>query len=275
MGVPGRALDHRPVRGPAAEPRQRDRPPELRDVELVHQPGDRADRAVRPHRRVREARLHAAQAPRREGRAAAPRRARGAADRADRRARRPTSASRSRARTSPTTTATSGHVRGRSAHGARARRRRVSAVPPHDVADLALAAEGEARIAWAAGQMPVLAQIAGAVRRRAAAGRASASPPACTSPPRRRTWSARCIAGGATVALCSANPLSTQDDVAAALVLEDGVEVRRVHGEDSTPTSQHIAGAARRSTTGRRSRSTTAPICSSPRTQAAAKRSTG
>ena len=32
-------------------------------------------------------------------------------------------------------------------------------VPPHDVANLALAGEGESRIAWAAGQMPVLAQI--------------------------------------------------------------------------------------------------------------------
>ena len=54
--------DHRPVRGPAAEPRQRHRPPELRDVQLVHQPGDGPDRAVRQHRRVREAGLHAVQA---------------------------------------------------------------------------------------------------------------------------------------------------------------------------------------------------------------------
>ena len=39
--------------GRLLEPRQRDRPSELRDVELVHQPGDRADRAVRPHRQLR------------------------------------------------------------------------------------------------------------------------------------------------------------------------------------------------------------------------------
>ncbi len=57
MGVLRRALDHRAVRGPAAEPRQRDRPPELRDVELVHQPGDRADRAVR-HTDVYEKRVY-------------------------------------------------------------------------------------------------------------------------------------------------------------------------------------------------------------------------
>ena len=56
---------------------------------------------------LRQAGLHAVQAARREGRPAAPRRARGQADRADRRARPSTWASRSRARTSPTTTATS------------------------------------------------------------------------------------------------------------------------------------------------------------------------
>ena len=36
--------------GPPAQPRQRHRPPELRDVELLHQPGDRPDRALRPAR---------------------------------------------------------------------------------------------------------------------------------------------------------------------------------------------------------------------------------
>ena len=66
--------DHRAVRGPPAEPRQRDRPPVVRDVQLVHEPDDRPDRAVHEERRVREAGLRAAQAPRREGRAPAPRR---------------------------------------------------------------------------------------------------------------------------------------------------------------------------------------------------------
>ena len=47
-------------------------------------------------------------------------------------------------------------------------------------------------------------------------------------------------AGGATVALCSANPLSTQDDVAAALVLEDGVEVRARRGEDVDTYVAHV-----------------------------------
>ena len=79
VGLRRRPLDHRPLRGPAAEPRQRDRPPVVRDVELVHEPDDRPDRAVHEERRVREAGLRAAEAPRREGRAAAPRRARASA----------------------------------------------------------------------------------------------------------------------------------------------------------------------------------------------------
>ena len=59
--VPRRALDHHAVRGPPAEPRQRHRPPELRDVDELHQPGARPDRAVHqdravPARRVRAAR---------------------------------------------------------------------------------------------------------------------------------------------------------------------------------------------------------------------------
>ena len=74
-----RALDHRAVRGPAAEPRQRDRPPELRDVVQLHQPGARPDRAVHQDRRVPARRARAAQAPRRAGRPAAPRRARASA----------------------------------------------------------------------------------------------------------------------------------------------------------------------------------------------------
>ena len=41
-------------------------------------------------------------------------------------------------------------------------------------------------------------------------------------------------AGGARVALCAANPLSTQADVAAALVERDGLEVHAVRGEDAT-----------------------------------------
>ena len=47
-------------------------------------------------------------------------------------------------------------------------------------------------------------------------------------------------AAGAEVALCSANPLSTQDDVAAALVADHGVQVRARHGESPAEYSRHL-----------------------------------
>ena len=72
--------------GPAGEPRLRHRPPELRDVVVVRQPDDRPDRALHQHQGVPGRRLHAAEAPRREGRAPAAEEAERAADRAQRRA---------------------------------------------------------------------------------------------------------------------------------------------------------------------------------------------
>ena len=65
------------------------------------------------------------------------------------------------------------------------------------------------------------------------------------------------VAAGANAALCSANPLSAQDDVAAALVIDHGIQVRAVHGEDLEPTQ---ATSARFSPGLRRSPSTTVPI---------------
>jgi adenosylhomocysteinase len=83
-----------------------------------------------------------------------------------------------------------------------------TAVAPHDVADLALAPEGELRIEWASGQMPVLAQI----RARFAAERPleGIRVAACLHVTAETAGLVRTlVAGGATVALCSANPLST------------------------------------------------------------------
>jgi adenosylhomocysteinase len=114
-----------------------------------------------------------------------------------------------------------------------------ASIPAHDVADLALAPEGQARIAWAAGQMPVLAQI----RERFAAERPleGLRVAACLHVTGETANLVRAlVAGGATVALCSANPLSTQDDVAAALVLEDRVEVRARRGEDLDTYVEHV-----------------------------------
>ena len=83
VDLPRRPLDHHAVGGAPAEPRQRDRPPVVRDVELLHQPGAGADRAVHQARPVPAGRLRAAQAPRREGGAPAPRRPRRPAHRAE------------------------------------------------------------------------------------------------------------------------------------------------------------------------------------------------
>ncbi len=111
--------------------------------------------------------------------------------------------------------------------------------PAHDVADLSLAHEGEARVAWADGQMPVLAQLRERFsRERPLAGVRVA---ACLHVTAETANLVRTlIAGGAEAALCSANPLSVQDDVAAALVDRHGVEVRARRGEDLDTYAAHV-----------------------------------
>jgi adenosylhomocysteinase len=54
------------------------------------------------------------------------------------------------------------------------------------------------------------------------------------------------VAGGATTALCAPNPLSTQDDVAAALVAHHGADVRARHGEDAPAIAAHVQELAGR-----------------------------
>ncbi len=114
-----------------------------------------------------------------------------------------------------------------------------AATPPHDVADLALAPEGVDRIEWAAQQMPVLGQI----RRRFEAERPlqSVRVAACLHVTAETANLILALkAGGADAALCSANPLSAQDDVAAALVLEHRTEVRARRGEDLDTYASHV-----------------------------------
>ena len=114
-----------------------------------------------------------------------------------------------------------------------------ASLAPHDVADLALADDGRARIGWAASQMPVLARIGERFRvQRPLDGIRIA---ACLHVTAETANLVRALkAGGASVALCSANPLSTQDDVAAALVLDDRIEVRAVRGEDLDIYVAHV-----------------------------------
>ncbi|HEX2161457.1 MAG TPA: adenosylhomocysteinase [Thermoleophilaceae bacterium] len=107
------------------------------------------------------------------------------------------------------------------------------------MADPGLAAAGAARVAWADGQMPVLRLI----RERFAAERplAGVRVAACLHVTAETACLARTlVAGGAEVGLCSANPLSTQDDVAAALARDDSIDVHAQHGEDLDTYLSHV-----------------------------------
>jgi len=110
---------------------------------------------------------------------------------------------------------------------------------PFDVADLALAEEGLRRIQWADQDMPVLAKI----RARFAdemplKGMKMA---ACLHVTSETANLMRTLqAGGAEVRLCASNPLSTQDDIAAALVNHFGISVFAIHGEDNQTYYKHI-----------------------------------
>jgi adenosylhomocysteinase len=111
--------------------------------------------------------------------------------------------------------------------------------PGHDVADLALAPEGEARILWADDQMPVLRSIRERFEREQTLVGIRVA--VCLHVTAETANLARTLqAGGARVALCAANPLSTQDDVAAALVARHGLEVRATRGEDLATYAKHL-----------------------------------
>ncbi len=112
----------------------------------------------------------------------------------------------------------------------------------HDVKDLALAGEGIRRIEWADRNMPVLR----AIRERFASEEPLAGYriSACLHVTTETANLARTLkAGGADVVLCASNPLSTQDDVAAALVEEFDVSVFAIKGEDNDTYYQHIEAA--------------------------------
>jgi len=109
----------------------------------------------------------------------------------------------------------------------------------YDVKDLDLAESGRRRIEWANQEMPVLAQI----RERFFSER-----------PLEKLRVAACLhittetanlmhtlqAGGAEAVLCASNPLSTQDDVAASLVMHDEIPVFGIKGEDRETYYRHI-----------------------------------
>jgi adenosylhomocysteinase len=112
----------------------------------------------------------------------------------------------------------------------------------HDIKDLSLADEGVNRIEWAAREMPVIGQIREHFRK---------------EQPLKELRVAACLHvttetanlmlalkdGGAQIALCASNPLSTQDDVAAALVARYEIPVFAIRGEDDATYYQHIHAA--------------------------------
>jgi adenosylhomocysteinase len=111
-----------------------------------------------------------------------------------------------------------------------------------DVRDISLAPRGKDRIEWAARDMPVLRLI----RERFA-----------KDTPLQGVRMSGCLhittetanlaitlkAGGADLVLCASNPLTTQDDVAAALISEYGIPTYAIKGEDETTYYRHINAA--------------------------------
>ena len=112
----------------------------------------------------------------------------------------------------------------------------------HDVKDLSLAAEGKKRIEWAGASMPVLALIREEFKK---------------TQPLKGVRVAACLHvttetanlmlalkdGGADIALCASNPLSTQDETAAALVAEYGISTFAINGVDNEGYYKHLQAA--------------------------------
>ena len=109
----------------------------------------------------------------------------------------------------------------------------------YDINDLSLADGGRRRIDWSERDMPVLRSI----RARFADERPleGMRVVACLHVTTETANLARTLAaGGAQVALCASNPLSTQDDVAASLVQHDEIAVFAIHGEDNETYYRHL-----------------------------------
>jgi adenosylhomocysteinase len=109
----------------------------------------------------------------------------------------------------------------------------------YHVKDLKLAAAGQKRIEWAALEMPVLALIKKRFKKEKPLKgiRIGACLHVTTE---TATLMETLRAGGAELALCASNPLSTQDDVSAALVKNTGLPVYAIKGEDRDTYYKHL-----------------------------------
>lgn len=112
----------------------------------------------------------------------------------------------------------------------------------YDIKDPRLAEQGRKRIDWAEQEMPVLRLL----RERFAAERPfqGLRLSACLHVTAKTANLMRTLsAGGAEIVLCASNPLSTQDDVAAALVAYEEMPVFAIKGEDNETYYRHITAA--------------------------------
>ena len=116
------------------------------------------------------------------------------------------------------------------------------AKPNFDIADAKLAAAGWKRVLWADQEMPVLRSVRARFQKDKPFKGLRFS--ACLHVTAETANLARTLkAGGADVVLCASNPLSTQDDVAAALVEKEKMAVYAVRGEDHKTYYSHLRSA--------------------------------
>jgi adenosylhomocysteinase len=113
---------------------------------------------------------------------------------------------------------------------------------PYDVSDLALADEGRLRIEWADRHMPVLRDIRARFEKEQPLTGLKVA--ACLHVTTETANLMRTLkAGGASATLCASNPLSTQDDTAAALVQHYGIDVFARRGVDNAGYYRHLEAA--------------------------------
>src|ERR671939_363056 len=124
----------------------------------------------------------------------------------------------------------------------------MSTIPPHKVKDLALAKTGRQRIDWAAAHMPVLALIRAEFEKTKPLKGITIG--ACLHVTKETAVLMETLqAGGAKVAVCGSNPLSTQDDVAAALAAS-GIHVYAWRGVNNKEYYDHVDAVTEETTTG-------------------------
>lgn len=111
-----------------------------------------------------------------------------------------------------------------------------------DIKDKSLAPKGKLRIEWADKQMPVLKKIRERfAREKPLAGKKMSC---CLHVTTETANLIRTLKeGGADIVLCASNPLSTQDDVAASLVVDYGISVYAIKGEDRDTYYRHLLAA--------------------------------